>query len=179
MNPARPPSVRLALPAEASAIAELQLASWTAQPELGVAVELPSPEEAGAAWLQAIMAPPLATCRVLVALDGESPTPAGFAVTGPSDDEDADETTGLIAEFVIAPEHRGQGHGTRLLQACVDTLAADGFSLLTWWLPSTDDATRGLATATGWAADGAHRSLGTDDASDATLRQVRLHTSVA
>lgn len=175
---ARPPAVRTALPTEAPAIAALQLACLETDPALEGFTESLTLDEMAAAWTEAIGSPPLASYRVLVATDGPTGTIVGFAVTGPSDDEDAEPTTGLIGEFIISSDHRGLGHGTRLLQACVDTLRADGFTVATWWLTSTDDARRRFITSTGWATDGAHRELGAEDASDASIRQVRLHTAI-
>ena len=44
------------------------------------------------------------------------------------------------------------------------------------WTASTDDATRSLLVASGWATDGAHREL--ESADGRRLKQVRLHTSI-
>jgi ribosomal protein S18 acetylase RimI-like enzyme len=83
-------------------------------------------------------------------------------------------TDGEVGELVVDPEHRGEGHGSRLLQAAMDTLAADHFSRVRWWIASTDDALRDFVTSSGWEADGAHREL--QDEAGNTVKQVRLHT---
>lgn len=78
---------------------------------------------------------------------------------------------------MVDPDHLHRGHGSRLLQAAIDTLRADGFERAVSWLFSSDDAIRSLYQEAGWAADGAHRELATDD-SGARVRQVRLHTAI-
>lgn len=164
-------SVRLAMPAEAAAVARLQAA--TLRKQLGE-IALPDLGQATDAWLSAITRPPLATYRVLVALADDEV--AGYALTGPSDDEDAEVTTGMIGDLVV--QIPGQGHGSRLMQACVDTLRADGFEYATMWLLTTDDLLRAFVLSSGWAADGAHRELGGEGSDVASVRQVRLITAL-
>ncbi|WP_028709426.1 GNAT family N-acetyltransferase [Propionicicella superfundia] len=178
-KPSGPTAVRLALPREAVQIAAVQRRSWAAHLPAGLAAELLAlPEqEAASAWERAISRPPLAQFRVLVAVDGDGGV-RGFAAVGPSPDPDADPSAdALVAEFVVDPAARRQGHGSRLLNAIVDTLRADGFSRATWWLASTADELRAFVTATGWAPDGAHREVATDSGSP--LKEIRLHTSIA
>ncbi|WP_392508412.1 GNAT family N-acetyltransferase [Naumannella halotolerans] len=173
-------SVRLALPAEAGQIASLQRRAWEsdlprelAQPLLAVPLQ-----QSTQLWQQAINTPPLARCRVLVAVDGGTARIAGFATTGPSEDPDADPAMhGELGEFVIDPVSRGHGHGSRLLNAVVDTLLADGCRIARVWIRSADDVMRTFLTETGWGADGAHRELGSD-LSPVRLKQVRLHTAI-
>ncbi len=102
-------------------------------------------------------APPLATFRVLVAVER---TPGrervtGFAALSPSSDPDSHEADDAeVEEFVIDPERRGHGHGSRLMQAVVDTLRADRFTRATWWIRATDDRLRTFLTGAGWDATG-------------------------
>ncbi|OUZ07973.1 GNAT family N-acetyltransferase [Aeromicrobium sp. PE09-221] len=171
-------SARLAWPDDVEAIAALQAESWRESftDVLGDQLDSLRPHDLAERWRQVIAAPRDARQRVIVAL--ERATVRGFALVHPCHDEDADRVAdGEIGEFVIDSEHRGQGHGSRLLQACADTLRADRFTRAVWWLGSTDDTTRAFATAAGWAADGAHRELAAE--TGATLRQVRLHTGLA
>lgn len=170
------PHVRLAMPAEAPTIAEVQRAAWASDPLLASGLSELSLADATQAWHHVIVAPPLAHYRVLVALDG--PRVVGFALVGPSDDEDAEVTDSLVHEFVMHPASRRQGHGSRLMQAAVDTMQIDGYQRATWWVASTDDVLRGFLTDAGWAPDGAHRELTSDDES-ARLKQVRLHTDIS
>lgn len=179
-RPTPPDSVRLAMPAEAGAIAAMQRRSWDQQfPPDVVRSVLASIDldEMTASWHTAIVRPPLAQFRVLVALgDGR---PVAFAAVGPSDDPDA--TGGedaLVAEFVVDPQAQRRGHGSRLLNAVADTLRADGFSRATWWLRATDDPTRRFLLGAGWGPDGSHRTVGTEDAAT-RVKMVRLHTSLA
>jgi GNAT superfamily N-acetyltransferase len=100
-------------------------------------------------------------------------------VTGPSGDPDADPVAdGEIAELVVEPARRGSGHGSRLLQACADTLRADGFRRATMWLTSSDDRARAFLAAAGWAPDGAHRELDLRGDAQILVKQVRLHTDL-
>ena len=167
--------VRLALPAEAARLADLQRAAWQAR---GLAESLPDADEAAATWSTAILRPPLASFRVLVALDSRKALVTGFAALGPSDDPDAGPRDAMVGEFVIEAQHRHEGHGSRLLRALVDTLRADGFERVTWWLASTDDDLREFLAGSGWALDGAHREIGTEDGR-VRLKQTRMHTGIA
>ena len=180
-NPAHTASVRLALPTEATAIAEIQQRAWTDDPDLAVLTNEVSGTDAATAWSEAIMRPPMADFRVLVAVEPDEDGAAvvrGFAAIGPSEDADAEHTDALVAEFAVDPRHRGQGHGSRLLNAVVDTLRADRFTRATWWVRTGDDATRRFLTEAGWGADGAHRETGTED-EQIRIKEVRLHTVIA
>ena len=127
-------------------------------------------------WTSAILAPPLAQFRVLVATGPGRVV--GFAAVGPADDPDADPASdALVGEFVVDPQAQRAGHGSRLLNAVADTLRADGFTRATWWVRSTDDPLRSFLTSAGWGPDGSHRTIGTPDEA-ATVKMVRLHTAL-
>ncbi|MFD1827474.1 MULTISPECIES: GNAT family N-acetyltransferase [Mumia] len=171
-------SVRVAWRADAPAIASLQADAWRERygpvlpPEI-VAQIVPALFEEK--WVASLDKPGDARNRVLVAL--EHSTVRGFAVTGPSSDDDADPVAdGEVSELTVSPAHRGAGHGSRLLQACADTLRADRFVRATMWLDASDDAMRGFVTGTGWAPDGAHREVDPVGDGVVLLKQVRLHT---
>lgn len=173
-------SVRLALPGEAAAIAAVQRRSWsqTLPSDLATAV-LESVDLAAMtdSWEAAILRPPLAQFRVLVAV-GEAHV-VGFAALGPSDDPDAEpDADALVAEFVIDPVAQRRGHGSRLLNAVVDTLRADGFSRATWWVRASDDVLRRFLTGAGWAADGAHTEVALAEGGP-RVKLVRLHTAIS
>ena len=169
-----PDSVRLALPSEAVDVARLQRKAWSRTPGMAPALAAFPADQAVRTWHEAIVKPPLAHCRVLVALhQGQV---VGFAVTGPSDDPDAAVDDGMIAEFVVDGDELGDD-ASRLLNAAVDTLRADGYETATWWVRSEDDTLRGFLVECGWAADGAHRALGFEDEADA-VKQVRLMTRI-
>ena len=82
----------------------------------------------------------------------------------------------MIAELAIQPEATRAGHGSRLLNAVVDTIRADGFSRVTVWVNSTDDVLRAFYTEAGWAPDGAHRELDLYGDESVRIKQIRLHT---
>jgi GNAT superfamily N-acetyltransferase len=173
-------SVRVAWAQDAGGIAEVQLRSWDQRygellPALLAAQGL-DPETHRLAWAQTLGRPPEARRRALVALEHDRVV--GFALTGPATDPDADPAAdGELAEFTVDPAEVGRGHGSRLLQACIDTLQSDGFSRAACWVDSTDDAFRGFLTGAGWAPDGASRELA-DEAGAGTVKQVRLHTGI-
>lgn len=170
-----PDSVRLALPAEAVDVARLQRRAWSRTAGMAPALVAFPADQAVRTWHEAIVRPPLAHCRVLVALrQGQV---VGFAATGPSDDPDAAVDDGMIAEFVIDDDELADDAG-RLLNAAVDTLRADGYETATWWIRSEDDALRGFLVECGWIADGAHRALGFEDEAEA-VKQVRLMTRIS
>lgn len=172
-----PNSVRLALPSEAGVLAALQRRAWSERGDLGermlAAVDLAGMTQV---WARAINRPPLATFRVLVAVD-DAGEPAAFATTEPDDSPDAvGGRDGQVSEFVVDPLARRRGHGSRLLNACADTLRADGFTRAVWWITSTDDALRRFLTDAGWGPDGGHREIGDDEV---RVKQIRLHTDIS
>ncbi len=178
-----PPSVRLALPSEARQIAEIQRRHWLADPLTRRAAESLDVDAAAQSWSDAIARPPMAAFRVLVAVEGEGGVGPhgqhvvvrGFAALGPSPDPDLGPTDAEVAEFVVVPW--GEGHEDRLLHAVADTARADHHDRLTWWLRTTDDSLRAWLTESGWAPDGAHREIGTEDGV-VRIRQIRLHTDI-
>ncbi|GAB2985595.1 GNAT family N-acetyltransferase [Nocardioides montaniterrae] len=170
-------SVRVAWPADAGAIADLQLRSWYADALTARLAESGlGRDDLADAVRRGLSQPPEARRRCLVALAGTHVV--GMAYTGPATDPDGDPAAdGEIVEFLIDPAAVRAGHGSRLLQACADTLVADRFLRATHWLATTDDAARTFFESAGWAADGATRELA-DDRTGTPLRQVRLHTSL-
>lgn len=171
-------SARLAWPDDATSIVRVQLAAWReSYAELIPSAELDAldPDELAARWITTLSSPKDARMRVLVAL--ERAAVRGFALVHPSYDPDSDQVAdGEIGEFVIDPAHQRVGHGSRLLQAAVDTLAADSFTRALWWVNASDDALRAFVTSSGWEPDGAHRELAAE--SGVTVKQIRLHTSI-
>ncbi|WP_026875570.1 GNAT family N-acetyltransferase [Jiangella gansuensis] len=172
-------SVRLAWAADTEAVGEVQARAWRrSYAGLLPAALLDDVDAAafGAAWREAVVRPPTARHRVLVAL--ETGRVVGFAATAPSEDPDAQPADGEVVAFHIDPEALGEGHGSRLLSAVADTLRADGFTRARIWLVVGDDALRGFLEPAGWAPDTAHRTLDLTGDGSATLRQVRLHTDI-
>lgn len=172
-------SVRIAWADDAEAIAAVQVHAWQQlYGDLLPAGTLPEDTVAVAEqWRRSLGGPDDARHRVLVAL--ERNRVVGFAVTGPATDPDCDPVAdGELSEITLHPDERGRGHGSRLLQAAVDTLAADRFTRAVTWTLATDDATRAFLAAAGWAPDTAHRELDLDGTGTTTVKQVRLHTAI-
>jgi GNAT superfamily N-acetyltransferase len=173
-------SCRVAWADDAPAIAAVQVRAWRSS----YAEVLPAAllaaldvDEIAAGWRDALTRPPDARNRVLVALERALVT--GFAVTGPAGDPDSDSVAdGEISDLTVDPHQRRAGHGSRLLQAAVDTLQADRFTRAVTWLGAADDETRLFLTTAGWAADGAHRTLDLTGDGSVQVKQVRLHTDL-
>ena len=179
-SPTADVSVRVAWADDADAIAGVQVRAWrqTYDGLLPVDVlEALDPADFAAAWTTSLTKPKDARNRVLVAL--ERNTVRGFAITSPSEDPDSDPVLdGEVAELTVDPDQTRHGHGSRLLQACVDTLRADRFRRAVLWLNSTDDSLRKFLTEAGWAPDGAHRELDLRGDGEVLVKQVRLHTDL-
>ena len=172
-------SVRIAWADDADAIAAVQVRAW---PELYADVlpaeALPTDPAAVADQWRAVLAKPAdARNRVLVAL--ERNRVVGFALTSAASDPDCDPVVdGELAEVTLDPPERGKGHGSRLLQAAVDTLAADRFTRAVSWVNVGDDALRTFLGDAGWAPDSAHREIDLDGTGATTVKQVRVQTAI-
>ena len=178
-GPAADVSVRVAWADDAEAITAVQQRAWRAS----YADLLPSdalevdPERAAAVWRQVLERPAEARSRVLVAL--ERNRVVGFAITTPAVDPDCDPGTDAeLMELTVDPEERGKGHGSRLLQAAAETMAADRFRRGVLWAIAADDSLREFLAGAGWAPDTAHRELDLDGTGTTLVKQVRLHTDV-
>jgi ribosomal protein S18 acetylase RimI-like enzyme len=173
-------SCRVAWADDAPAIAAVQVRAWrTSYADLLPADLLADlqVDEIAAGWAEALSRPPDARNRVLVALERNLVT--GFTITGPAEDPDCDPVAdGQLADLTVDPHKRHAGHGSRLLQAAVDTLKADRFARAVTWLPAQDDETRSFVTAAGWGPDGAHRTLDLTGDGSVLVKQVRLHTDL-
>jgi GNAT superfamily N-acetyltransferase len=176
-SPTADVSVRIAWTDDAAAIAELQLRTWrTVYAEVVPAAALPADVDAATqAWRASLSAPRDARNRVLVAL--ERNRVVGFAITAPAGDPDCDPIQDAeLMELTVDPGERGKGHGSRLLQAAIDTMRADRFTRAVLWAIASDDALRRFLTDAGWAPDTAHRELDLDGEGTTLVKQVRLHT---
>jgi ribosomal protein S18 acetylase RimI-like enzyme len=172
-------SVRVAWADDAAAIAAVQVRAWSQMyagllPDEAIPTD---PDPLAAQWHRSLSRPGDARNRVLVAL--ERNRVVGFAVTAPASDPDCDPVAdGELTDLTVLPDDRARGHGSRLLQAAVDTLVADRFTRAVTWVSSGDDALRGFLTDAGWAPDTAHRELDLDGTGTTTVRQVRLHAAI-
>ena len=178
-NPSADVSVRVAWADDAEAIAAVQARAWAASYAglVPAAGELRETDFAQL-WRDALTRPADARHRALVALDRNRVV--GFAITTPATDPDCDPVTdGELMELTVDAHERGKGHGSRLLQAAVDTMVADRFTRAVTWLVADDDALRAFLTEAGWAPDTAHRTLDLDGSGTTQVRQVRLHTALS
>jgi GNAT superfamily N-acetyltransferase len=172
-------SVRVAWADDAEAIAAIQARAW-ATSYAGLVPAAGELREADFAqlWRDALTKPADARHRALVAL--ERNRVVGFAITTPATDPDCDPVTdGELMELTVDAEERGKGHGSRLLQAAVDTLAADRFTRAVTWLVAEDDELRSFLTDAGWAPDTARRTLDLDGTGATQVKQIRLHTALS
>lgn len=180
MTPHADHSCRVAWAADAAAMATVQVAAWRRRYSDLLPAEVLDALDASAiaaGWQEALGRPRDARNRVLVALEHDRVQ--GYVVTGPSGDPDADPIAdGELSDLTVAPDATGQGHGSRLLHAAVDTLRADHFRRALVWVAATDDALRSFLTAAGWAADGAHRTLDLTGDGSVQVKQVRLHAAI-
>lgn len=182
--------VRPARLIDAAGFAAVQRRSWlTAVTDLALPPP-PAVSEMERSWEKAVMAPPSNRHSTWVAIETSSGGEAvvGAAALVPAGDPDLSAETCLeLVVLTVDPDHRGKGHGSRLLTASMQTAADAGAHEAVAWVAAGDDTLRRFLEESGWAADGAHRTLSTDDpaATDdegrgseaaAQLRQVRLGT---
>jgi ribosomal protein S18 acetylase RimI-like enzyme len=201
VSPAPPPPVpspgpagfvRPARAGDADDLTRVQVASWAGSLAGVVPEELLgelTSQEASAVWRdrwrEAIDSPPTSRHRVLVAVAEQAgPDPAdgrvrevvGLVSAGPATDADRwPRTDAEIYEFRVQPDRIAQGHGSRLLHAAADTLAADGFHTAFTWVVEADQDVRRFLEAAGWAADGARGELDVG----VSVPVVRLHTRLS
>lgn len=95
---------------------------------------------------------PRETWRLWVAEDDGAPI--GFAVTGPSEDADADERTGELYAIYLEPDRVGTGAGRALFGHAVEDLRARGFRSATLWVLETNERARRFYEIAGWTTDG-------------------------
>lgn len=169
-------SVSRATPGDAAAIGIVQDAVW-AEAFLGLipsaALAAGSPAAFAQAWEASLAAPPSPRHVALVARAGDRVV--GFAALAPNDDPDAggDAPTHDLLVLGVHPRDRGAGHGSRLLNACVDVAGELGAWRVSAWVPDALRGTRAFLSAAGFAADGARRDRVVSADGD-TLSEARL-----
>jgi ribosomal protein S18 acetylase RimI-like enzyme len=178
-GPVADASARIARPNDAAAVGLVQAAIWRAAygpvlpPEV---VEQFDPAGFARVWRDSLNHPPSSRHVLLVACAGEQVV--GLAAVGPSSDKDAGDTSGELLTLGVHPDARRCGHGSRLLNAAVDTLRGKGFSSVSVWLLAQDEDTRGFLTAAGFSPDSAYRDR-VVDADGALAREVRLIADIS
>lgn len=177
-GPVADASVRTAVPTDAPAVGVVQAAVWTQAyagrvPDDVVAQFVPP--AFAKAWRASLENPPEGVHRLLVARAGEQVV--GFAAIGPSQDPDAGPARGEVTAIGVHPGGRRLGHGSRLLNACVDHLRGAGAEEVAIWVLADDEATRAFLVTSGLGPDGAYRDRVVSPDGD-TLREVRLVASL-
>lgn len=177
--------VRPARAADVETVVGLQVASWRSVygellPE--EVTEGLSGEEAREQfreqWTVALESPPTSKHRLVVATDedGGVRTVVGFAAFGPAGDPDRwPAKDAEVFALHVDPERVREGHGSRLLNSCVDHLVEAGFGTVHVWVPEEDNALRSFFEASGWRADGARREIDMGR----LLPMVRLHAAIS
>ncbi|WP_270887648.1 GNAT family N-acetyltransferase [Pedococcus sp. 5OH_020] len=171
-------SVRLARETDVPAVGLVQSAVWR-EAYAGVlpaqALEAFEPQAFAAGWRRSLAAPPAGIYRLLAACAGDQVV--GFAAIGPSQDPDASPTTGELTALGVHPQARRVGHGSRLLNAAVDTLRGADAEYLSAWVLVTDETTRAFLTQAGLRPDGAFRDRVVSPDGD-VAREVRLVAAI-
>lgn len=148
--------LRLATPADAMAVARIQVRSWQGayrglMPD-GYLDSL-RPEDRAARYDFATTDP--AMPRTVVA--EENGTIRGFATTMPSRDPDTADRGELCALYVD-PDDWGCGYGVALVEAARRHLSESGFTSAVLWLLEGNSRADRFYRADGWRPDGTRRS---------------------
>lgn len=150
-------SVRIARVSDAPAVGLVQSVVWR-EAYAGLLTEDVvaqfEPRAFASAWRSSLDEAPSGDHLLLVACAGEQVV--GFAAVGPSPDPDGEGASELLV-LGVHPDARRQGHGSRLLNAAVDTARGGGAAALTAWVLADDSATQGFLSAAGLEVDGARR----------------------
>ena len=164
-------SVRVAVVGDAAAIAAAHVAAWRAayaglidQPTLDAL----SVAEFTARREQHLQSPRPNGCHLVAEADGAI---VGFAVVGPSRDDDADTTAvGEIYAMYALPSAWGTGAGRALMLASLAFLRECGFSTAMLWVLEGNARGRRFYQAAGLIADGATKSLKIGESEHTALR---------
>lgn len=147
-------TIRQADPTDAEGIARVHVASWKAAYR-GL---LPDDYLDGLRWetryefwSRELRTPTNPTVSTWVAVvDGEI---AGFATVGPCRDGDRQRAdTWEVYGIYLAPTAWGQGHGRRLMEACLSAIPVDAADVSLWVLDDNDRA-RGFYSRLGFTPD--------------------------
>jgi ribosomal protein S18 acetylase RimI-like enzyme len=177
--------VRDARPADAAALARIQIARWSAGyrglvPEsvLDEITNYDSERRCIEHWSVSLASPPSSRHRVMVAVTAgqDAPQVAGFASFGPITDPGCwPGTDAELYALCVTAGQTGHGHGSRLLNAAAATMAEDGFTTAFAWILDQDTTALRFLESSGWAPDGTRRALDMG----VPVPTLRLHTSLA
>ncbi len=171
-------SVRIARVSDAPAVGLVQAVVWRE----AYAAHLPAevvdqfePRGFTNAWRSSLQNPPSRDHILLVACAGEQVV--GFAAVAPSVDPDLADDGAEMLVLGVHPEARRQGHGSRLLNAVVDTARGRGRLSLAVWILADAEEVRAFLHSAGLESDGAQRERVVSH-EGATVWEVRLGASV-
>ena len=82
----------------------------------------------------------------------------GFAVLRPSDDADADASTGELDLIYTTPSVWGRGTGRALMAAALDWFRGEGYRQATLWTAEPNERPRRFYEMAGWRVDGTRRT---------------------
>jgi GNAT superfamily N-acetyltransferase len=178
--------VRDARAADSSDLARIQVSRWRAgyrdlipAAVLAEITNLDSERLCQQHWADSLTSPPTSRHRVLVAVGTDANgqrLAAGFASFGPATDPGRwPATDAELYELCVAPDQTGRGHGSRLLNAAAAMMAEDGFTTAYAWVLEQDETARRFLAGSGWAPDGARRSLDMG----VPVPTLRLHTTLS
>lgn len=156
-SPTADVSVRPGIESDARAIAAIQAAAWRAsyaQTMPAQALASLDVDAMAASWHSALTRPPTAMHRLLIACAG--PVVVGFAALVPDPDKPG---TGEVVALEIAPARRREGHGSRLLAACADTLIGTRSQAIRAWALQGDEIRGQFLSSAGLATTGTQRVL--------------------
>ena len=176
-GPVADASVRVARASDAPAVGLVQSVVWR-EAYAGVLPEEVlaqfEPRSFASAW-RSSLGQASSDHLLLVACAGEQVV--GFAAVGPSPDPDGSGASELLV-LGVHPDARRQGHGSRLLNAAVDTARGRGADALTTWLLADDASSQRFLASAGLEPDGASRERVVSE-DGRTAREVRMSAGVA
>jgi GNAT superfamily N-acetyltransferase len=126
------------------------LAAWPHILPPAVFESLPFPQR----WTEAFGSSDPRVTMLVAEEDGQV---VGFALTRPSGDADAAETTGELDGFYVDPRSWGRGAGRALLAAATAALRSADFTDATLWTAAENHRPRRIYEAAGWRTDGTDR----------------------
>jgi dihydropteroate synthase len=168
------PFLREATPADADALAEIQVDSWRAAYR-GIlpqsVLDALAPGEQAQAFIRA-----MAGGRVRIWIVEARGRIQGFAVAGPCRDEtEGPEGTGEVEAIYLLPQAWGQGLGRSLLARAEADLADRGFAQAVLWVLERNARARRFYEAAGWEPEQGARTIWQDGIA---LREVQCRRAL-
>ena len=148
-------TIRLALPADAPAMAEIHMRSWEAAYRDIVPAAYIREKNAGRLELWRRVITEDNDSRYIILADGN---PAGMLCIGPSKDDDAADGDYELYAIYLHPDYYRQGIGTQAVDYAVDTARKLGKLSMTLWVFAENANAIAFYSAVGFAPDGMART---------------------